>query len=127
MNKFVKGLMATSAIVMASVSFVAHAAEVRWNWAYDNNTPVEVFKLYCGGEAGTYTDLFLLGGGQTRESTIEMDLSRLSYCALTATNTAGSESAYSSEAVVDNSIPAAPQGLNGIYINNTGPINITIH
>ena len=97
----------------------ALASEIQWSWAYQNDN-MDEFRLYCATSPGGYNDAqaadvaFL--GGNNRTGISSLDDGSVYYCAITAVDDYGVESAFSREMPVDLSAPQPPSNLNGIRI-----------
>jgi hypothetical protein len=92
----------------------AYAASIQISWSANTETDLAGYKLYSGTASGVYGDPVDVGNVTSHALTLSPAVGTTYYFAVTAYDTSGNESGFSSEASVfikDGQPPAAPKGI----------------
>jgi hypothetical protein len=99
---------------MLMAAALSHAAQIQVSWSPNTETDLAGYKLYSGTASGVYGDPVDVGNVTSHALTLSPAVGTTYYFAVTAYDTSGNESGFSSEASVfikDGQPPAAPKGI----------------
>ncbi|MFH1146882.1 MAG: BACON domain-containing protein [Pseudomonadota bacterium] len=126
------GMIGLIVFCFLAVSFVhspdVHSASVTLAWDPNQEPDIAGYMLYYGASSGNYTNSVDVGN-QTQYTLLIPDDGKTCFCAATAYNTAGLESDYSNEVILNDlaecTYSIAPAGQNLGASGGTGTINVT--